>query len=411
MVNPLDEYDGAIAGAFPRAHDLQPIITGLTASIDQLYLMDQAKVDALAAAQNGAGEGGRLARAILARIRTGHGGEIVHLWEAGARWIRELLGAPDVEQVGGNAAQASWSLAVLGVPTLVALLDRSAAQLDVLDHRILLADARGPCPVASTDAAGTPLKQPHAILEFSADTLLDGVPLPRSTRVMLRFSHERLETDPLFMEYCRTGMASAALLSGLATQPTLLTTDVAWAVEAAHALRAREVFVHHELSEFGRPADLRKAIEILPVASVGMSLSELTIAAGASGSPASLAAAFGRATGADQVVIHADEWALLVTTDPAPVKRDSLLLANALASARARTGLPSDDPRPSREASFTDDLPPTGPVEDGWYAVVAPAPYYPRPRATVGLGDTFVAGLLLGEALSRSPIPLRKATP
>lgn len=409
MANHRDEY-ARVLSQLRDLPDLPPIVTGLTASIDQLYRMDQRRVDALVAGQGLPRQAGELARTIVSRIRAGRGGEIVRLWDAGSAWLQRRLGASDLEQTGGNAAQASWSLAVLGAPTLLALRDRSPAQLDVLDPRILLAGADGVHAVSRATAAGTPLKQPHAILEFTAGTLIEGAPLPRSTRVMLRFSHEPLETDRFFLDHCRANAVNVALLSGLATQPSLASPDVDWAVGLAGDLHRRGAFVHHELSEFSRPADLRRAAGILPVASVGLSLSELTLAAGRTGSPAQLAAEFGATSKVEQLVVHADEWAMVVTTDPASSARDSLILANALASARAWSGRPSADPTPRPEAIFTDDLPESGSIGDGWHALVVPAPYHPRPRATVGLGDTFVAGLLLGEALSRPATSTRKAT-
>lgn len=411
MASQLDEYDRVVADALRRSGRIAPIATGLTASIDQLYRMSQERVDALRdACHDGDREAAELARTIVARIRDGRGGEIVRLWAAGSSWIRECLGAPDVEQTGGNAAQVSWSLASLGAPTVLALLDRSPTQLAVLDPAILLADRAGLTPVSSATAAGAPLKQPHVILEFAAGTSLDGLPLPRSTRVMLRFSHEALEADPCFRAHCRSGDVSAVLLSGLATQPSMATDDVRWATELAGELHARGAFVHHELSEFARPTLLREAIGVLPVSSVGMSLSELGSATGNPADPAAAAARLAGTVGAGQVVVHADQWSLIVTTEPSPATRDALVLANALAAARAALGRPSGSPFPPRDAVFTDDLPPSGALGDGWHVVAVPSPYQPRPRATVGLGDTFTAGLLLSQALSQPAIPTRKAT-
>jgi hypothetical protein len=50
-------------------------------------------------------------------------------------------------------------------------------------------------------------------------------------------------------------------------------------------------------------------------------------------------------------------------------------------------------------ATFTTDLPRSGPLSDGWRSDVVPTPYLARPAATIGLGDTFVAGLLLSDCL------------
>jgi ADP-dependent phosphofructokinase/glucokinase len=38
-------------------------------------------------------------------------------------------------------------------------------------------------------------------------------------------------------------------------------------------------------------------------------------------------------------------------------------------------------------------------MAEGWQATSVPAPYLPRPAGTIGLGDTFTAGILLAESL------------
>ena len=73
---------------------------------------------------------------------------------------------------------------------------------------------------------------------------------------------------------------------------------------------------------------------------------------------------------------------------------------DACGSARARTGQPSVVLEPAPEASYTDHLPPGGSLGDGWQATSVPAPHLPKPAGTVGLGDTFVAGILLAESIS-----------
>lgn len=402
------EYDRVVADALDRAPGISPVATGLTASIDDLFLIDDRRMDALAAqARELSGEqcATGLARRIVDRIRDGHGGEMVEIWSEGYAWLTELLGPPDLRQVGGNAAQVSWALATVEAPSVLALRDRSAIQLGVLDGRIRLAGPDALATVSDSEPEGMPLKWPHGILEFTAGTLLEGLPIPRSTRVMLRFSHEPLETDDAFLAYCRETRVPVALLSGLATQPDFLTADVIWAVELATVLAARGSLVHHELSEFADPADMRAAIRVLPATSLGMSLSELTMAAGHQGNPVVLAVDLATWAHVARVVVHADEWALMVTRDESPAARDALILANALAGARARHGRPSAAPFVYEASSFTDDHPPSGPVGDGWFAITIPSPFELRPKRTVGLGDTFVAGLLLGDALERATPP------
>lgn len=401
------EYARAVSEAAERSSSVSPIALGLTASIDELYSMDETRVDALstAARSTGPGEGPGIARHILNLIRNGRGGEIVASWADGHAWLESILGVADTRQVGGNAAQAAWALASIGAPALLALRDRSASQVSVLDPRILVAEGGHTIAVRELAASGSPTKQPHGILEFAAGVPLNGYPLPRTTRVMLRFSHEPLETDAEFAGYTEENPPGVALLSGLATQPNILTADARWAVRLGARLQRSGTHVHHELSDFGHPARLRTAIRELPATSIGMSLSELVAATGHGADPAESAIALARGVGVSRAVVHADEWSMIVTRTPSDGQRRSLLLANALAGVRARLGRPGDRSEviglneSDTGVSFTQDHPPSGPRSEGWHALVAPSPYMSRPVATVGLGDTFTAGLLLGEAL------------
>lgn len=396
-----DIYDRIVADAVARAATVCPPVLGLTASIDEIYSMGRERLVALSrdSLRSGGGRGSALAREILDRVRTGRGGEIVHVWDGGPAWVASILGEPDVRQIGGNAAQASWTLATMGAPAILSLADRSPEQLEVLDPRMLVATQSGIVTVSDLTANGSPTKWAHGILEFTAGTPLDGVPLPRSTRLMLRFSHEPLETDSAFEDYVRTHKPRVALLSGLATQPSMETADVEWAVRVAAFLKRSGALVHHELSEFATPVRMRAAIDRLPATSLGMSLSELRTATRSSGNPLDDAVSVAQATSMDRVVVHADDWSMIVTRTPTDAQRDALVLANALASARARLGHPADPESIAASGHLTKNHPASGLIRDNWHAIVVPSLYQPNPVATVGLGDTFTAGLLLGDSL------------
>ena len=104
--------------------------------------------------------------------------------------------------------------------------------------------------------------------------------------------------------------------------------------------------------------------------------------------------------GARRVIVHADHWALAVHRSN-PRHQESVLLAgNVFAAARARNGEPTATLDPAEEAIYIGDLPPSDALGDGWQATCVPAPHLHQPNGTIGLGDTFTAGVLLAESLS-----------
>jgi ADP-dependent phosphofructokinase/glucokinase len=116
--------------------------------------------------------------------------------------------------------------------------------------------------------------------------------------------------------------------------------------------------------------------------------------------PRVLAQQVARHYGARRIIVHADRWALSVHQGD-PKRQERVLLAgNALAAARARSGRPEAVLGPAEETTYTDDLPPADELPDGWRATCVPAPHLSRPARTIGLGDTFTAGVLLAESLS-----------
>jgi ADP-dependent phosphofructokinase/glucokinase len=397
------DYERVIHDAVASVHRVGPVAAGFTASIDVVYAISEQQLAALSAARDEDSPGGALARTIVDRIASGRGGELAVSWDRGQAWIERVLGEPSARQAGGNGAQVAWTLAEIGAASVLCLADRSSEQLSVLHPGILLASRSGLVSVGEVTPEGAPTKQPRFILEFSKGTELDGHPLPRSTRIMFGFSEESLERDDHFASWSRAaGTPPVTMLSGLATQPGLATEDARWAAALAEDLRGSGTWLHHELSEFAGDEEMRAAVAFFRSSSIGMSVSELRQATGGARSPQSLALEIANAGRFEQVVVHADDWSMMVCREPSPLKRDALILGNALAGARARAGRPVSDPAIDDDALFGDDLPADGPVGEGWHCIAVPSPYTPTPRGTVGLGDSFCAGLLLGESIARA---------
>jgi ADP-dependent phosphofructokinase/glucokinase len=379
----------------------RPVLTASNACVDAVFQVDAARLSRLAAVGDGDGLGVELAPRILARITGGLGGELLTRWPGGPDWITAVLGPPDRYQLGGSP-QASWALATVGAPSVLALGDRSAEQLAVIDPRTGICANSVVVAAGSLVASGTPTKLPHCILEFTAGTRCGTLSVPRSSRIILRFGDEPIERDEQFLDMAPSLAASAgaALLSGLNSLPDDGGHDRQWLVVLSRSLsQAGLAVIHHELGEFSTLARLREAAGLGLGTSLGLSLSELFMLAGGQGDPRLLAQQAANQYGARRVIVHADHWALAVhRSDPKHQER-ILLAGNAFAAARARNGEPTAALDPAEEATYAGDLPLSGTLDDGWQATCVPAPHLRQPKGTIGLGDTFTAGVLLAESL------------
>jgi hypothetical protein len=413
-----------------KAGTARPILTGANACVDAIFHIDADRLARLAApsaippaapsaapsaeplaapsaepsaAPSADDERGiELCDRVLKRITAGRGGELLTRWPAGPSWIYALLGPPDRQQVGGTGPQASWALAMVGARSVLALADRSAEQLAVIDPRTGVCADGTVVAAGSLTPSGRATKLPHCILEFTAGTTGRQLAVPRSSRIILRFGDEPIERDEAFfaMAPALASSAGAGLLSGLNVLADADTADRDWLAALARAWSdAGLAVIHHELAEFLTAKRLREAVGSPAATSLGLSLSELFMLTGAGGDPRLLARDVAERYGARRVIVHADDWALAVHRDDAQHQEDVVLAGNAFAAARARVGQPATVLDPAEEATYTDDLPPRGALGDGWHAVCVPAPHLRRPAGTVGLGDTFVAGVLLAESL------------
>lgn len=393
-----------------QAPSARLIFTGTSSCVDAIFPIDAGRLATLLhrPVSNPVGTG--LLDRILDRITHGRGGELLTPWPDGPAWISGLLGEPDRYQVGGTGPQASWALAMLGARSVLALADRSAEQLAVIDPRVGICAAGTVVPAGTLTPHGTPSKLPHCILEFTAGISHGDLTIRRSSRIILRFGDEPVERDEEYLAMTPelASGAAAGLVSGLngLGEQAKDCTERAWVLALTRAWsRGGLPVIHHELAEFPTARRLREAARLGTVTSVGMSLSELFMLAGTCGDPRSLAREAANLCGASRAIVHADDWALAVYHDDFaghgdPAYHKAVLTAgSSLAAARARAGQPTAELAPAADASYTDDHPPDGALGDGWRATCVPAPHQRTPASTVGLGDTFVAGMLLAESL------------
>jgi ADP-dependent phosphofructokinase/glucokinase len=402
-----DAYLQVAARLVAGAPTARLVLTSSNACVDSIFHVGAERLSRIAAARRGATRdderGAALLSRVVALISRGRGGELLTRWPGGPGWIAGLLGPPDRYQLGGTGPQASWALATVGAASVLALTDRSAEQLAVIEPRTGLCADGKVVEAGSLIPFGAPAKLPHCILEFSTGTRCGTLAVPRSSRIILRFGDEPIERDEHFLRMAPALAkdAGAGLLSGLNSPPEDDTRDCDWVRAVARAWsEAGLADIHHELSGFPTPLRLREAARLGFATSLGLSLSELFMLTGERRDPRLLAQQVASQSGARRVIVHADDWSLAVHQED-PQHQESILLAgNAFASARARDGQPTAVLDPAGEANYTEDLPPSDALGDGWRATCVPAPHLHRPVNTVGLGDTFTAGVLLAESLN-----------
>ena len=381
-------------------------VGGFTACVD-VHLSFHDPFGALGVAARICAEGAAMLAELERRASSGIGGELFVDWPGGPDWIDAHVTGR--KAVGGTSAQAAYMLACLGAPALMALEDRSASQLAVLHPETLVATEGGVAPVSSVvpEGAGRP---PHYIFEFTAGERIGAGRLPRSSRTIVRFDHSELQRDAAFVRASVENAedAGSGVLCGFNEMPPERAAeelDYAAGVAAAWR-RAGLAVVHLELGDFPSPA-LRETtiLRLLPaVTSVGMSLSELADLTSENEPPEAAAIRLAETFDLDRVCVHADEWAFAVTREDVEREFEALEMGCLLASARAANGyFAVPDRLPDSARLLTPPLP-TFVRRGGWSTACCSAPYLEKPVATIGLGDTFLAGtlLVLGGTTSRA---------
>lgn len=409
---------GRLAGAVPDlAAAATPIVTGFEVCLDRI--IDLHAVAPSLSLLDEPGARGLFAE-LMARVQRGRGGELlVSDWPDGPAFLDPAT-LPDGIAIGGTSAQAAWTLAEMGAPAVLALGDAGSDELSVLHPGIGIVTAAGLLG-SSLDRRPSPTGKPaHYILEYTAGRPLLGITPERSTRIIVRFADEELQTDALFDAWITAHghRLRAGLLSSPNTVPfgefpaaldRLTTTARAWR-------RAGLVEVHLELAAFPWPGACEATLERLgpEVTSIGLNQNELG-ALVPGDHPVAQADELSRRYGIGRLVVHADGWALAITHGDPAIEFDALATGCLVAAARAAAGEPPNRPRLPLGARFGSlPAPSVGRLADGRSVVCVAAPYLSNPRSTVGLGDSFAAGSLLVHSIpdyrprltaAGSPIP------
>jgi ADP-dependent phosphofructokinase/glucokinase len=388
-----EQYQALVPRLTGLARNLPLTLCGLATCTDAYLRL--AEAEALFSARNE--NAVLLARALQQRAADGIGGELFLDWPQAEEWIANNLPISSWG-LGGTGAQAAQALTLLGGRALITLEDRTERQLSVIHPDVLVATEQGLERRIDLKASGSS-KPAHYVFEFGTGEVIGTERAKRSTRVIVRFADDRLDRDPAFAResVARAGRAGAAVICGFNEVPSVsLAAELEYTNALLSAWRAEGLStIHLELGGYEDIALRDKVLRTLGplVSSLGMSHSELREFG--SGDVASLAAKLQTGLGLNRLCVHADTWALAVTSNDAERELESLMCGCLLAACRASAGKVSVPAGIPPDAAFYD--PPYASIHrqsNGWL-VCCPAPHLEQPKATIGLGDTFLAGTLL----------------
>jgi len=376
--------------------DARLTICGLSTFLDGYVRLHEA--EPLLNAKGGTPQAA-LSRELFRRASVGIGGEFYMDWPEGGTWLEENLQFSRWG-LGGSGAQAAQMLAIIGAPALMSLEDRSARQLSVIHPNVLVATNRG--VVRSGELPRAQGRKPaHYIFEFTAGTQVGSIVPKRSSRTIVRFTDERLDNDPDFSResIAASATAGAGILSGFneigeqdidaALRDTIALVQ-AWRNQGLKT-------IHLELGDYATVRERDRVLQKLRGAfnSLGMSYSELCGLCVGSQDAINKAVELSEILNLSRLCVHADTWALAITNGDPQRERDALLCGCLLASARAERGEPCRPIGVPANAEFQDiPLEKFNRLGERHIACCA-SPYLERPVATIGLGDTFLAGTLL----------------
>ncbi|HEY4814780.1 MAG TPA: ADP-dependent glucokinase/phosphofructokinase [Chthoniobacterales bacterium] len=351
------------------------------------------------------GKAASLARTLQQRAASGVGGELFVHWPEAEDWMAENL-RPSNWGLGGTGAQAAQALTVLGARALISLEDRSSRQLSVIHPDVLIGTGQGLERRGALAESGLS-KPAHYIFEFNSGELIGAQPAKRSTRVIVRFANDRLDRDIAFVResISQAKEAGAAVICGFnEIAEESLSDELEYTKSLLSAWRDEGLpAIHLELGGYEDTSLRDQVLAALGplITSLGMSHSELREFG--SGDVAAEAAKLRASFDLKRICIHADDWAFAITHEDPEREFESLMCGCLLAACRASDGKLSVPTQVPQGAEFHDPPYPAISRQNGLSLVCCAAPYLERPKATIGLGDTFLAGTLLGHRRVNSP--------
>lgn len=364
-------------------------------------------------------------------IRRGEGGDLPVTNQAVHRWIVDQF--PGTVQLGGTGAQAANTLARLGFDSLLHVTGLSGTQARLLEGsgRLVVPTADGLRPPTAAIRPNDPTMY-HIIFEYRNGLTIpldqETVAAPQANRVIVSFDpvNATLPLDPIWIRAVAdpASRVDRVLVSGYSqiVDSAWCARRIAETVAAIAVWRATrpDLVVHLELGAAPSPAGLTAIVEGLAahVDSIGLNVDELV----------AVLPLWNRSTtvGIEEAVLgltelrrrfnrprlglHTQDFCLSLTRNDPKAERTALLYGAAVGGTRARlTTFPS--PADLRATVRVAEPAPAGlaahqmlgatlgmndgivRLADGWMVLV-PTLGTPHPHGTVGLGDSFTAGVL-----------------
>jgi len=364
---------------------------------------------------------GDFARIVSYLIENGLGGE---LGIASGKICAELERRFVCEQaLGGTCAQGAAALACVGVPSVAHISDRSAQVCKWLDYpEITMVSARGEAvPVAEMASGREPVK--HFIVQYEkGDRVQIGERenvIPESNRIIMDYDdlHKTLPVDPHFLSYvegCASRIVSYNVsgFNAIVSQDVLRRTLGEMAQHYSRVKKANPECILYLESAHYISGDSRHMVfdSFAPHLDIlGMNEEELadlarcqghTLAAGDCQSLLTALELVQDGYPVKGLVVHSKDFAVYYGREqPNTDMEAALCLGNLLAGTKARIGRYGN----LEECRGTLEVPlsPAGlelaqrlPSRHNGCAVsIVPSRYMENPVATIGLGDTFVAGM------------------
>jgi ADP-dependent phosphofructokinase/glucokinase len=409
------------------------IACGFTTNLDRVVPFDQVlagrlfagrRIDVAAPRVTRADSVDDLLTGIAQCVAAGAGCDLPVRDAAVQDWLQERVAGR--VQIGGTGAQAAATLARLGFPVLLHLTGRSPQQIAALPARELMMIGSGD-GLAPIEAATNPadLTMWHVVLEYAEGVGLPipgASPAPAGNRVIITYDpvNSAFTIDPGFDAALGDSKheIGALLISGFSqlTEREMLERvlqDTARAIRTWRAVRPR-MPVHLELGAMPEADSASRLLEMLHpiVTSIGLNIDELRdllrgldITMAQPG--AELIAQFRGLAERYPVPrwsLHTREFCVSLIDGDSAAERDALLLGSLVAATRSRI---SDFPQLS-DLQVTLERAAVNPLgmavlhslgiaDDGCMGdtlVVTPGLQVEGATASVGLGDSFTAGVL-----------------